>query len=272
MSSKLTELTEYSPSVLPTSFLCGSGIFSLLGSPWSMASSGHFDPSQTYDGYKAVEALDPACTEFLKKGKQCFQHYDPCSSKFQHCFVGKKPFQCPGDPLSNVRGICGVKNMVLLKKSSQFLRLLLLMVLQVTGSRQRDVSRWTNVGRPIYYSSEVPIFRINSQGGVKRLRRISDSPTNPNSEGSNELVGEGVEVVPNSIGQQSSASPSKPASRRFQSQVIPSSPRNFQPVLSAIPSSIPPPSPNPSTSRPPLASQVRPSPIPQHRISPIVTS
>ncbi|MBW0558895.1 hypothetical protein O181_098610 [Austropuccinia psidii MF-1] len=52
MSSKLTELTESSPSAPPPSVLCGSGIFSQFSSP-STASSGHFDPSQTYDGYKA---------------------------------------------------------------------------------------------------------------------------------------------------------------------------------------------------------------------------
>ncbi|MBW0590543.1 hypothetical protein O181_130258, partial [Austropuccinia psidii MF-1] len=53
MSSKLTELTDYSPSVPPPSVLCGSGILSRLASPLLMASSG-----QTYDGYKAAE---PCC-------------------------------------------------------------------------------------------------------------------------------------------------------------------------------------------------------------------
>ncbi|MBW0591819.1 hypothetical protein O181_131534 [Austropuccinia psidii MF-1] len=76
MSSKLTELTESSPSIPPPSVLCGSGVFSQLSSA-SMASSAHFDPSQTYDGYKAVEVLDPACTECLARGKDCFQHYNP---------------------------------------------------------------------------------------------------------------------------------------------------------------------------------------------------
>ncbi|MBW0509889.1 hypothetical protein O181_049604 [Austropuccinia psidii MF-1] len=66
MSSKLTELTESSPSALPPPVLCGSGVFSRLYSP-SMASSGHFDPSQTYEGYREVEILDPACTECLAK-------------------------------------------------------------------------------------------------------------------------------------------------------------------------------------------------------------
>ncbi|MBW0509498.1 hypothetical protein O181_049213 [Austropuccinia psidii MF-1] len=37
---------------------------------------------------------------------------------------------------------------------------------------------------------------INSQGVVKRLRRIADPPTNTNAEGSDELDGEEVEVVP----------------------------------------------------------------------------
>ncbi|MBW0569098.1 hypothetical protein O181_108813 [Austropuccinia psidii MF-1] len=74
ISSKMTELTESSPSVLRPSVLCGSDIFSKLGSPWSTASSGHCDESQTYDGYKAVEVPYPAGTEFLRKGKLFFQH------------------------------------------------------------------------------------------------------------------------------------------------------------------------------------------------------
>ncbi|MBW0510779.1 hypothetical protein O181_050494 [Austropuccinia psidii MF-1] len=147
----------------------------------------------------------------------------------------------------------------------------------VTGSRQGDVARWTNVegpitigARPIYSSSEILISRINSQGVVKILRIISNSPTNPDAESSDELDGEEVEVVPKYIGHQSSASPSQPASRIFQSQVIPSTPRNVQPVLSTIPSTIPPPSPNPSTTRPVFVSPVRPSPIPQPRNSPMI--
>ncbi|MBW0524499.1 hypothetical protein O181_064214 [Austropuccinia psidii MF-1] len=173
--------------------------------------------------------------------------------------------------------ICGVERMVLLGESSQFLRLLLLMIIQ--GIPKRDVTRWTNVGGPIticgrliYSSSEIPISRINSQGVVKILIRIADSPTNTNAEGSDELDGEEVEGVPNSIGHQYSTSPSKPSSRRFQSQVIPSTPRNFQSVLSTIPSSIPPPSQNPSTARHALVSPVRPSPIPHPGNSPMVTS
>ncbi|MBW0578176.1 hypothetical protein O181_117891, partial [Austropuccinia psidii MF-1] len=66
MTSKLTELTESFPSALPPSVVCGFGVFSQLSSP-SMASSGHFDPSQIYDGYRAVEILDPSCTECLTK-------------------------------------------------------------------------------------------------------------------------------------------------------------------------------------------------------------
>ncbi|MBW0512616.1 hypothetical protein O181_052331 [Austropuccinia psidii MF-1] len=113
---------------------------------------------------------------------------------------------------------------------------------QLTGSRKRDVARWTNVRGPIYYNS----------------------PTSPN--------GEEVEVVHPSIGHQSSASPSQPSYKIFQRHIIPSTPRNFQPILSTIPSSIPPPSPNPSTARPSLASPLKPSPIPHPRKSPMVTS
>ncbi|MBW0593566.1 hypothetical protein O181_133281, partial [Austropuccinia psidii MF-1] len=92
-SSKLTELTESSPSALPPSAPCGSGVFSQLSSP-SMASSGHFDPSQTYDGFRAVEVLDPACIECLAKASG---------------------------------GIYGAERMGLLGRNSPFLRNLLLM-------------------------------------------------------------------------------------------------------------------------------------------------
>ncbi|MBW0570979.1 hypothetical protein O181_110694 [Austropuccinia psidii MF-1] len=149
----------------------------------------------------------------------------------------------------------------------------------VSGSRQRDVERWNNVGGPIpiggrliYSSSEVPIFRINTEGVVKIIRRIADYPTDPDAEGSDELDCEEVEVVPHSVGHQSSTSSSKPLANRFQSQVIPSTPRTFQPVLASIPTSLPPASQIPSHSRPALTQEVRPSPIQQPRNSPITTS
>ncbi|MBW0497870.1 hypothetical protein O181_037585 [Austropuccinia psidii MF-1] len=69
-----------------------------------------------------------------------------------------------------------------------------------------------------------------------------------------------------------SDSPSQPDSRGFQSQIILTTPINLQPILFSIPSSIPPPSPNTSTSVPALVSPVRNSPIPQTRNSPMVTS
>ncbi|MBW0498137.1 hypothetical protein O181_037852 [Austropuccinia psidii MF-1] len=106
----------------------------------------------------------------------------------------------------------------------------------MTGSNKREVARWTNVGgcipiggRPIYPRSEVPISRINTEGVAKRIRQIADSPTNPNAEGS-----EDIEVLLCSAGQQSSTSPSQAAAKIFQSQVIPSTPRNFQPVHSSF--------------------------------------
>ncbi|MBW0556957.1 hypothetical protein O181_096672 [Austropuccinia psidii MF-1] len=102
MSFELTELTESSPSA-PPSVLCVSGILSQLASPWLMASSGHFYPGQTYNGYKAVEALDPAFTECLAKGKDFFQRSNLKSSKCHFCFVGKKPCHCPRPAASNIR-------------------------------------------------------------------------------------------------------------------------------------------------------------------------
>ncbi|MBW0574437.1 hypothetical protein O181_114152 [Austropuccinia psidii MF-1] len=194
MSSKLTELTESSPSAPPPSVLWGSGVFTQLSSH-SMASSGNFDPSQAYEGYKAVEVLDPACTECLARGKDCFQHYNSQSSKCHYCLIGKRPCHCTGVPTSNVRrylwsrkdGPFGkdfpVPEAPTADGTSGYSHL--------TGSRKRDVARWTNVGRPIpvggrpiYSRPEVTISRINTEGVVKRIRRIADSPTDPDAEGS----------------------------------------------------------------------------------------
>ncbi|MBW0576251.1 hypothetical protein O181_115966, partial [Austropuccinia psidii MF-1] len=200
MSSKLTELTESSPYALPPSVLCGSDVLSQLASP-SMASSGHFNLSQNYEGYKAVEILDPACTEYLAKGKDYFEHYNPRSSKCHYCYIGTKPCCQTGRQVSNVR------RYLWSKKDGPFGKELPVSEAltpdstsgysALTGSRQRDVARWTNVGGPlpvggwpIYSSSEVPISRINNEGVVKQIRRISNSPLDPDAEGSDELGGE----------------------------------------------------------------------------------
>ncbi|MBW0491684.1 hypothetical protein O181_031399 [Austropuccinia psidii MF-1] len=97
-------------------------------------------------------------------------------------------------------------------------------------------------------------------------------PPDPDAEGSDELDGEEAEVVPNSLGHPSNTSPSQPPSKRFQSQIIPSTPRDFRPTLATVPTSIPPASPHSSHTRPALNPAVRPSPIQQPRNSPIVTS
>ncbi|MBW0570047.1 hypothetical protein O181_109762 [Austropuccinia psidii MF-1] len=164
-----------------------------------MASSGHFDPSQTYDWFRAVEVLDPACTECLAKGRHLWSRKDgPFGQEFH----------IPEEPTPDA--------------TSEFS--------QLTCSRQRDVARWTNVGgpipvggRPIHYSSEVPISRTNTDGGVKvvkKIRRIADSPSDPDAEGSDEFDGEEVEV-PHSVGHPSSNSSPQPLANRFQSQEFP---------------------------------------------------
>ncbi|MBW0563220.1 hypothetical protein O181_102935 [Austropuccinia psidii MF-1] len=115
----------------------------------------------------------------------------------------------------------------------------------LTGSRQRDVAR-----------------RINFVGPIP----VGDA------EGSDELDGEEVIVVSHSVDHESSNSSSQPLANIFQSQVIPSTPRTFQPVLASIPTSLPPASPSPSHARPSLNQAVRPSPNQQPRNSPITTS
>ncbi|MBW0523603.1 hypothetical protein O181_063318 [Austropuccinia psidii MF-1] len=257
MSSKLTELTESSPSVL-----CDSGILSRLASP-SMASLGDFDPSKTYDGYKAVEVLDPACTECLAKGKDCFQHYNPRSSKCHYCFIGKKPCRHTRLQASNVR------RYLWSRKDGPFGK-----EFPVSEAPTPDGTLgFSNFGgRPIYSSSEFPISRINTDGVVKRIRRIADYPPDPEAEGSDELDGEEVEIVPHLVGHQSSTSSSHPPVKRFHSHIIPSTPRTFQPTLAATPTSLPPASLSPSHSRPALNQAVRKSPIQKPRNSPITTS
>ncbi|MBW0574021.1 hypothetical protein O181_113736 [Austropuccinia psidii MF-1] len=257
MISKLTELTESSPSAPPPSFLCGSGYLSQLASP-SMDSSGHFNPPQTYDVYKAVEVLDPSCTECLSKGEDFFQHYNPRSSKCHYCYIGKKPFCQTGRQASNVRRYLWSRKDEPFGKefpfseaptpdgTSGFSHL--------SGSRQRNLARWTNV----------PISRINTEGVVKRIRRIADTP--PDSDG------EEVEVVPHLVGHQSSSSSSQPLANIFQSHVIPSTPTNFQPTLATVPTFLPPTSPSSSHARPALTQTLRPSPIQNPRRSPIITS
>ncbi|MBW0529736.1 hypothetical protein O181_069451 [Austropuccinia psidii MF-1] len=86
------------------------------------------------------------------------------------------------------------------------------------------------------------------------------------------LDGEEFEVIPHSSGNLSNSSPTQPPAKRFQSQVIPSTPRNFQPTLATIPTSIPLASPHSSHTRPSLNPAVRPYPVKKSRNSPIVNS
>ncbi|MBW0507784.1 hypothetical protein O181_047499 [Austropuccinia psidii MF-1] len=70
----------------------------------------------------------------------------------------------------------------------------------------------------------------------------------------------------------SSISPIHPPAKIFTIQVLPSSSTDFQPVFSIVTPSIPHPSSSSSIPRPPVASQVRPSPIPHPRPSPLPMS
>ncbi|MBW0570267.1 hypothetical protein O181_109982 [Austropuccinia psidii MF-1] len=251
MSSKLTELTDSSPSAPPPSVLCGSGIFSKLSSP-SMASYGHFDPPKPMTDTEQLKFLILPVLNVWPRERIVFNTTIPDLQSAIIASLERNHVVVPGCRL---------------------------LTSGVTGSRQRDVARWTNVGgpipaggRPIYSISEVPISRINTEGVVKRIRRIADSPTDPGAEGSDELDGEEVEVSPHLVGHPSSNSSAQPLANRFQSQVIPSTFRTFQPVLASIPTTIPPSSPSTSHARPALNPAVRPSPSQQCRNSPITTS
>ncbi|MBW0556804.1 hypothetical protein O181_096519 [Austropuccinia psidii MF-1] len=116
------------------------------------------------------------------------------------------------------------------------------------------------------------LVETNTEEIVKIIRQIANSLPDPDAEGSYELDGEEVEVIPHSSGHPSNSSPSQPPAKRFQSQVIPSTPRNLQPTLATIPTSISSASPHASHTRPALNPAVRPSSIQQSRNSPIVNS
>ncbi|MBW0574713.1 hypothetical protein O181_114428 [Austropuccinia psidii MF-1] len=158
-----------------------------------MASSGHFDPSQTYDGSREVEILNHAFTECLAKDRRYL---------------------------------------------------------------------WSKKDGP--FGKEFPVSEAPTADGASGSSQFA--------EGSDELDGEEVEVVPHSVGHPSSNSSAQPLSNRFQSQVIPSTPRTFQPVLASIPTTIPPSSPSTSHARPALNPAVKPSPSQKPRKSPITTS
>ncbi|MBW0505900.1 hypothetical protein O181_045615 [Austropuccinia psidii MF-1] len=151
--------------------------------------------------------------------------------------------------------ISGVRRMDLLGRSSKFLRPLLLMVLQgiLIGN---------------LFQLRIWISRINTEGLVKRIKQIANSPPDLDAAGGNHLDGEEAEVVYNSIGHQSSTSPSHPAAKRFQSNIFPSTPRTFQPTLATLPTSLPPASPSSSAARPALIPAVRPSPSLRPEIPP----
>ncbi|MBW0571274.1 hypothetical protein O181_110989 [Austropuccinia psidii MF-1] len=106
-----------------------------------------------------------------------------------------------------------------------------------------------------------PIDHLNGLGSLEGSRAIKIL-TSP------KLQGRSWVVVPNSAGHPSNTSPYQPPAKRFQSQVIPSTPRTFQPTFATIP----PASPNSSHTSPALNPAVTPSPIQQSRNSPIVTS
>ncbi|MBW0470365.1 hypothetical protein O181_010080 [Austropuccinia psidii MF-1] len=188
------------------------------------------------------------------KDNKILKNFNSRSSKCPYCFVGKKPCLFPGGPLSTV------KRYLWSDKDGPFGKELSVSEApmpdgtsgysSLTGSRKREVSRWTNFGGPIptggmqiHFSLEVPISRINNQVVVKIISKISYSPTNPDSEGSDKLDCGEVEMINPMVGHPSSSSPTQPLSKKFHNHLIPSTPRSFQPVLYPLPSSVPPPSP-----------------------------
>ncbi|MBW0510585.1 hypothetical protein O181_050300 [Austropuccinia psidii MF-1] len=180
-----------------------------------MASSGNFDPSKLTTATRQLRLLILRVLNVWQRGRIAFNTTTRNLQSATIFSLERSHVAVPGCKLQTSGVTCGVRRMGLMGKSFQFLRSLLLMVLQgiptvsnlnflielgadipdlVTGSRQRDVRRWTNVGEPIpvggsptYSSSAVLISRINTEGVVKKIRQISDSQPDPDAEGSYEL-------------------------------------------------------------------------------------
>ncbi|MBW0537474.1 hypothetical protein O181_077189 [Austropuccinia psidii MF-1] len=135
--------------------------------------------------------------------------------------------------------------------------------------------------KPCHFSGPIP-FNVRrylwskKDGPFGEEFPVSEGPTpdgtSRNPDCSDELDGEEFEVVDNPVGHQSRTSPSQPLSKTFQSCLIPSALKNFQPTLATIPTSLPPASPSSSNTSSAMIPAVRPSPIQQSRDSPIVTS
>ncbi|MBW0497042.1 hypothetical protein O181_036757 [Austropuccinia psidii MF-1] len=135
------------------------------------------------------------------KEKVCFQHFNTRSSKFHFCLVGKEPCIFPGVPVPKVR------RYLWRKKDVPFGREFPVSQAPTPDGTSMYSSWWTKTGgpipvggMPIYSSAEVPIPRIKKQGVVKQIRRIANSPTDPDSEGINELDGEELQIVNPSVG------------------------------------------------------------------------
>ncbi|MBW0509687.1 hypothetical protein O181_049402 [Austropuccinia psidii MF-1] len=238
MSSKLTELTESSPSALPPSVLCGlASSVNCLHPPWLL-----LDILILPKHMKATMQLRPLILLVLRFWQGARISFNTKILDLQsaitvilergHVVIPGCQLLIPVPEEPTPDGTSGYSHL--------------------TVSRKRDVARWTNVGgpipvfgRPIYSSSEVQISRINTEGVVKRIRRISDSPTDPDAEGSDDLAGGEFVVVPHS---------------------------KFPTVLASIATCLTPASPSPSHARPALNQAVRPSPNQKPRNSPITTS
>ncbi|MBW0540438.1 hypothetical protein O181_080153, partial [Austropuccinia psidii MF-1] len=250
MSSKLTELTESFPSAPPPSVLHGSGILGqFFHHQWLLLVI--IIPPKFMTVTRKLRFLILLVLNVWQREKNFLNITIPDLQNATTVSLGGSHAVKLGSKIQTSGGTCEVRRMGLLEKSSQSLRLLLLIALQ--GILLRNVSRWTNIGGPRFSSSEVPISRINTEGIVKRIRQIANSPPDPDAAGSD-------------------YSPSQPPSKRFKSQVIPSTPRNFQPTLATISTSIPPASPHSSHNRPALNPEVRPSHVQKCRNSPIVNS
>ncbi|MBW0532304.1 hypothetical protein O181_072019 [Austropuccinia psidii MF-1] len=192
MSSKLTELTESSRSAPPPSVLHSSGILSPF-SPPSMV---------------LLVILIPPKFMTVTRQLKVFILLGP-----NVCQRENNVLNITNPDLQNATTVSmGRSHAVELGNK--------LLTSGMTGSEQRNVARWTNVGepipvggRPIYSSSEVPISRINTEGIGKRIRLIADSPPYPDAEGSDEFDGEEVEMIPHSSGHPSNISPSQPPAK-----------------------------------------------------------
>ncbi|MBW0584156.1 hypothetical protein O181_123871, partial [Austropuccinia psidii MF-1] len=125
MSSKLTEITESSPSALPPSVLCGSGVFSQLSSlPWRLLVI--LIPPKPMMGSEQLKFLILPVLNVWPRVRIAFNITILDCQNAIFASLERSHVVVPGQLCPTSGGIYGAEKMGLLGRNSPFLRNLLL--------------------------------------------------------------------------------------------------------------------------------------------------